>query len=206
MLKFTKKLHDAKTGFMSTTYRGIASEIMAEYVTDTDGISAEIMAVLNTDYPIADCKDNKVLTTALNSMQRAFKDTGEALPDGLGGKLVYTFSTTGGKGNKSRTVSCQYVTAEEIETAEARAKQDAAIVAERAAEDEKHAEKKARLEMQALTPLDVFMRVFKGAETAYPDHDMVEVISAGLAFYEEKSAEIETLPETEGEKLDGTNG
>ena len=182
MLLFTQKLHDAKSAFIAGSYRSVASEIMNHYRTDADGIADELLAVVNTDYNLQDCKDNPELKKAFESLVRAFRDTGDGLPDGIGGKLVYKFSTTGGKDNKSRTVVVSYVTPEEMKIADEREAQDKAIKAERETQDKAIAEEKARIEMQSLTSLDVFLRIFGDAENTYPDHDMVKVVSAGLAW------------------------
>lgn len=175
---------EAKAAYIlgGNQYADAAANMVAEHGTNAAAYAKTLVTVLNADYPVADCKDNPDLKTALNSCQKAVKRAGEALPDGIGGKLVFRFSTATDAGEKIRTVSAEYLTPSQLAIMEEREKADAAIAASRAEEDMELQSERVRMELLQLTALDVFLRVNKDIAETYPDHDIREILAAGMAW------------------------
>jgi len=183
MAKFTEKLHQAKIDFVAAGYQGIATEIVNYYMTDTKGLEKEILAVADIDYNIVTAKDNQPLKNAWKAFTDAFRNAGECLPDGNNGKLVYTFSSTTNDGVKCRTCNIQYLTKKQVDIAAQREADDAATAAQREADDAEVIAEIQKAELLKLTPLDVFMKLKKEAENAYPNHPVKDILSAGMAWY-----------------------
>lgn len=185
MSNYVENLHTAKENFLKGmgSYATVAQAVCNEFQSDTKSIESILVKALNNDYPIIETRDNAALKTALNSCQKAFKKAGESLADGKNGKLVFTFTTTGGKDSKTRSVTVKHLTADQVQVEAERQKQDEAIKAERAEQDAKLEEDKQRMMLQQLSDLDVFLRIKQDIANTYPDHDIKKVLAAGLAWF-----------------------
>ena len=192
MSKIVDTFHTAKESFIAGTnaYADAASELMQECGTDAGMAASELVKVMNADYPVESCRDNPVLKTALNRCQRAIKRAGEGLADGIGGRMVFKFSTATDNGEKVRTVSAEYLTQSQLDTIAERAAQDEAIKAERDAEDKAAAAENERIQKMQLTALDVFLRIKSDIASTYPDHDIREILAAGLAWCDSQDSDV----------------
>jgi hypothetical protein len=190
IMKFTQKLHAVKTSFDAAGYIGVCTEMVNYYMTDTKGIEAEVLAVADIDYNIVAAKDNQPLKNAWKAFTDALRAAGECLPDGDNGKLVFKFSSITNDKVKCRTCNIQYLTEKQVTVADQRAKDDAATTAERVAEDKKDAADIALVKLQSMTPLDIFLKVQKDIRGTYPDHDVKDVLSAGMGWYAEEEKRI----------------
>jgi len=191
MSNLVKQFHDAKLAYMagSNKYAESAAALVQEHLTNAAAIGKVLVAVMNADYPVKDCKDNEPLKTALNSCQRAIKRAGECLPDSIGGKLVFKFSTATDNKEKVRTVAVEYLTPSQLEVIDKREKEDAAIEAQRAQEDAALQEERVRQEKLQLTDLDVFLRVYKDVQAEYPDHNIRQILAAGMAWIDKQDSD-----------------
>ena len=202
MLHFTEKLHAAKTDFLAGGYEGITTEIVNFYGTDTVGIEKEILAVADIDYNIVAAKDNPPAKQAWNSFTKALRKAGECLPDNAGGKLVFKFSSCTNDGVKCRTVAISYMTQKQVDIAVQREADDAATAAQREADDAEIIAEIQQAELLKLTPLDIFLKLKKEVENAYSNHDVKDILSAGMAWYtqQEKIAAQEAQEAEKGKK------
>ena len=207
MTNYVEKLHTAKVDYMQAKgdYASVAQAIVNEYKTDTKAISKIVLTASNADYPVIETRDNKVLKTALNSFQNAFHVAGEQLADSIGGKLVFKFSTTGGKNNKSRTVAVEHLSQAQVDTIAARAAEDTAKEIERQEQDAKLEQEKVEQELRLLTDLDVFLRVKKHIEDTYNGRDIRKVLSAGMGWLDEQDANIANRLDAIDQKKTGTD-
>jgi hypothetical protein len=188
MTNYVDKLHAAKVDYMAAkgTYASVTQSIVNEYQTDVKAIGKIVLQALNADYPVLETRDNKVLQTALNSFQNAFHVAGEQLADGIGGKIVFKFSTAGGSKNKTRTVTVTHLSQAQVDTMAERAEQDAALERERQEQDAALEAEKVAQELRLLTDLDVFLRVQKYIADTYADRDIRGILSAGMGWLDEQ--------------------
>ena len=206
MTNYIAQLHQAKLDTLNSAslYASTMQAIVNEYTVDTATIGRIILESINSDYPVIETRDSKILKTALNSFQNAAHAAGEMLADGIGGKIVFKFSTAGGKDNKVRTVSCEHLTQKQVDTVAARALEDEKIANERACTDEILAKEKMETERDSLSDLDVFLRVKQYMADTFPHADIRAVISAGMGWIDQQ--ELNSLTDAEVEENQTATG
>jgi hypothetical protein len=201
MSTYVQQLHQAKIDTLNSAslYASTMQAIVNEFGIDTASIGRIVLESLNSDYPVVETRDSKILKTALNSFQNAAHTAGELLADGIGGRVVFKFSTAGGKNDKVRTVTVVHQTQAQVDTIAERIIQDDAIATERAETDAKLETEKRETERDNLSDLDVFLRIKQDMAAQFPHHEVKAMLSAGMGWCEQE--ELNALTDADVEIL-----